>query len=83
MVDTPCTIQTIVYTPIIIILRDILYFFDCSMDLDPTARTTFWGVVIGMGTTWVANMGVNPSSVQRFLSVPSIAAAKRYLAKSN
>lgn len=58
---------------------DITIYF--SLDLDPTTRTTFWGIVIGLGTTWVANMGVNPSSVQRFVAVPSITAAKRYVLK--
>lgn len=48
------------------------------MDIDPTVRATFWGVSIGMGITWISNLGVNPSSVQRFLAVPSIQAARRY-----
>lgn len=48
-----------------------------NMDFNPTARQTFWGVTIGMWATFIGNLGVNPSSVQRFLSLPTYTAVKR------
>lgn len=46
------------------------------MDFDPTVRTTFWGIVVGMSISWMSHLGVSQSSVQRFLSVPTIRDAK-------
>ncbi|KAK5640116.1 hypothetical protein RI129_010927 [Pyrocoelia pectoralis] len=48
-----------------------------NMNSNPTVRQTFWGVVIGMWMTFIGNLGVNPSSVQRFLSLPTYSAVKR------
>ncbi|CAH0545847.1 unnamed protein product [Brassicogethes aeneus] len=53
---------------------DRLEFF--NMDVNPTVRTTFWGICIGLTTHWVSILGVNPSSVQRYMSVPSFSKAK-------
>lgn len=47
------------------------------MDPDPTVRTTFWSVVIGEAFYFVNTLGVSPSSVQRYLSVPTLSAAKK------
>lgn len=47
------------------------------MNLDPTERTTFWGIVVGMTVSWISYLGVTQASVQRFLAVPSLNAAKR------
>ncbi|KAF2883309.1 hypothetical protein ILUMI_22869 [Ignelater luminosus] len=55
--------------------KDRIEFF--NMNLNPTERTTFWTIVFGMTATWISNLGVNPSSIQRFLAVPSYEAAKR------
>lgn len=49
------------------------------MDLDPTVRTTFWGITIGMTGHWINSLGINPSSVQRFMAVPSLRKAKTYV----
>ncbi|KAF5287196.1 hypothetical protein FQA39_LY16015 [Lamprigera yunnana] len=55
--------------------RDRIEFF--NMSLDPTVRQTFWAIVVGMGTTYIGNLAINPSSIQRFLSLPSFDAAKK------
>lgn len=49
------------------------------MDPNPFVRTTFWTVAIGMSTLWVSMMGVNQSSMQRFLAVPDIRKARQTL----
>ncbi|KAK4873454.1 hypothetical protein RN001_015483 [Aquatica leii] len=49
--------------------RNRIEFF--NMNLDPTVRETFWAIVIGMGVTFIGNLGINPSSIQRFLSLPT------------
>ncbi|RZC34409.1 SSF domain containing protein [Asbolus verrucosus] len=53
---------------------DRIEFF--NLNLDPTIRTTFWGITIGMTAHWITSLGVNPSSVQRFMAVPSLKKAK-------
>ncbi|KAF5284019.1 hypothetical protein FQR65_LT13626 [Abscondita terminalis] len=54
---------------------DRIEFF--NMSLDPTIRQTFWGIVFGMGVTYIGNLGINPSSIQRFLSLPTYDQAKK------
>lgn len=49
---------------------DRIVFF--NMDPSPFARNTFWGMSIGMVTTWMAGLGISQMSMQRFLSVPNI-----------
>ncbi|KAF5284018.1 hypothetical protein FQR65_LT13625 [Abscondita terminalis] len=49
--------------------RDRIEFF--NMSLDPTVRQTVWSIVFGMGITFLGNWGINPSSIQRFLSMPT------------
>ncbi|RZC41083.1 SSF domain containing protein [Asbolus verrucosus] len=53
---------------------DRIEFF--NMNPDPTVRTTFWGIIIGMTTSWISGLGINPTSVQRFMTVPSLKKAK-------
>ncbi|KAF5297456.1 hypothetical protein FQR65_LT19726 [Abscondita terminalis] len=48
---------------------DRIEFF--NMSLDPTVRQTVWSIVFGMGITFLGNWGINPSSIQRFLSMPT------------
>lgn len=52
------------------------------MDLDLTVRTTFWSITIGMTGHWINSLGINPSSVQRFMAVPSLHKAKMYVIMS-
>ncbi|KAK5640115.1 hypothetical protein RI129_010926 [Pyrocoelia pectoralis] len=46
-----------------------LEFFNMSMD--PTVRQTFWGAVVGMIFMLIGTLGLNPSTIQRFLSLPT------------
>lgn len=46
------------------------------MDLDPFARNTFWTVAVGTSFTWLAQLGVHPGAIQRFIAVPTHAAAR-------
>ncbi|KAF2886104.1 hypothetical protein ILUMI_20069, partial [Ignelater luminosus] len=41
------------------------------MDLDPTVRTTFWGVVIGHFFIWNCFVCIYQGTIQRFLAVPT------------
>lgn len=50
---------------------------DVNMDPDPTIRATFWSIVLGEGVHFVNSLGASPSSVQRYLALPSLATAKR------
>lgn len=42
-----------------------------SMDLDPTVRTTFWGIVTGNFFVWTCFASIYQGTVQRFLAVPT------------
>lgn len=55
-----------------------LIFFD--MNPSPFARNTFWSMAIGMTVIWLANIGIHPGTVQRFLSVPREIDAKHGIA---
>ncbi|EDS33850.1 sodium/solute symporter [Culex quinquefasciatus] len=46
---------------------------------DPTLRTSFWCVTLGMTTNWIAVFGINQACIQRFLAVPTRKAAKNSL----
>ncbi|XP_065079972.1 sodium-coupled monocarboxylate transporter 1-like [Ochlerotatus camptorhynchus] len=46
---------------------------------DPTLRTTFWSITIGMTTNWLVVFGINQACIQRFLAVPTKDAAKNSL----
>ncbi|XP_034256929.1 sodium-coupled monocarboxylate transporter 1-like isoform X2 [Thrips palmi] len=43
-----------------------------NMDPDPTARHTFWTVVIGNYFNWLASCAVNQAMVQRCLAMPTL-----------
>ena len=42
------------------------------MNPDPLVRTTFWTVFVGSVPDILASHAVAPTSVQRFLSVPTL-----------
>lgn len=52
-------------------------FFFYSFELSLYKRTTFWSMFLGMGLGWVASLGVSEVCVQRFLSLPTLTAAKK------
>ncbi|KYN10745.1 Sodium-coupled monocarboxylate transporter 1 [Trachymyrmex cornetzi] len=43
-----------------------------NMNLDPTVRHTFWGVVVGNYLNWLATCSVNQAMVQRCLAMPNL-----------
>lgn len=47
------------------------------MDPSPFVRTSFWTTAIGLSVLWNASSGVGQTTVQRFLSVPDLKAARR------
>lgn len=49
------------------------------MDPSPFARSTFWGVTVGLTTAWTANISVNQGCMQRFLAVPTLKDAKKWV----
>ena len=53
--------------------------FDFSFSLDPRERHTVWGLTIGAYFTWITIYGVNQSQVQRYLTVPRIQQARKYV----
>ncbi|EDS33847.1 sodium/solute symporter [Culex quinquefasciatus] len=48
-----------------------------NMDPDPSLRSSFWLVSLGLTSMWVSNIGVTPECVQRFLTVPDLSSAKK------
>ncbi|XP_058455249.1 sodium-coupled monocarboxylate transporter 1-like [Malaya genurostris] len=54
-----------------------LIFF--GMNPDPTQRISFWCVIFGLTTNWIAVFGINQACIQRFLAVPTRKAAKNSL----
>lgn len=50
-----------------------------NFKLDPTVRHTFWCLVFGGYFTWMGNYAANQAIVQRYLTLPSLKAAKRCL----
>ncbi|XP_076162294.1 sodium-coupled monocarboxylate transporter 1 isoform X9 [Ptiloglossa arizonensis] len=55
-----------------------IVFFD--MDPDPTVRHTFWTVVVGGYSNWLASCSVNQAMVQRCLSMPDAKKANATIA---
>ncbi|XP_044736106.1 sodium-coupled monocarboxylate transporter 2-like [Chrysoperla carnea] len=51
------------------------------MNLDPalSSRTTFWGYMIGLTISWIADLGVNQGMIQKYLSMPTIKDVKKSL----
>ncbi|KAK3908427.1 Sodium-coupled monocarboxylate transporter 1 [Frankliniella fusca] len=48
-----------------------------NMDTSPYIRATFWNVVFGEGLYFLNSLGVAPSSVQRYLAMPTLGTAKK------
>ncbi|XP_034240033.1 sodium-coupled monocarboxylate transporter 2-like isoform X3 [Thrips palmi] len=48
-----------------------------NMDPNPLTRTTFWSATLGGTFFWLQMLAVQPNSVQRYLAVPTLAAARR------
>ncbi|OAD59039.1 Sodium-coupled monocarboxylate transporter 2 [Eufriesea mexicana] len=51
-----------------------------NMDPSPFIRNSFWGMSIGMTTTWLSGLGISQVSMQRFLAVPNIREAHKAIA---
>ncbi|XP_067672715.1 sodium-coupled monocarboxylate transporter 1-like [Haliotis asinina] len=47
-----------------------------EVNADPTTRHSVWTVVIGGGSLWLSNYGINQAQVQRALSCPSVRKAQ-------
>ncbi|KAF2886735.1 hypothetical protein ILUMI_19438 [Ignelater luminosus] len=50
-----------------------------TMDLDPTARISFWSAAIGSVTTFTTFVATSPYTVQRFLAVKSLKESRKEL----
>ncbi|XP_014468065.1 PREDICTED: sodium-coupled monocarboxylate transporter 1-like [Dinoponera quadriceps] len=48
-----------------------------NMDPSPFVRNSFWGMSVGLVTTWLASLGISQVSMQRFLAVPNIKEAQK------
>ncbi|XP_058448375.1 sodium-coupled monocarboxylate transporter 1-like [Malaya genurostris] len=48
-----------------------------NMDPDPSLRSSFWLVSVGLTSMWISNIGVTPECIQRFLTVPDLSSAKK------
>lgn len=49
------------------------------MNPNPFLRHTFWTVSVGMFFNWVAQIGIHPGAVQRFVALPSYNKARKSL----
>lgn len=49
------------------------------MDPDPTSRSTFLSVTIGLTSMWICLIGVTPECTTRFLSVSTYSESKKVL----
>uniref|UniRef100_A0A182U0H1 Sodium/solute symporter n=1 Tax=Anopheles melas TaxID=34690 RepID=A0A182U0H1_9DIPT len=50
-----------------------------SFNLDPTARNTFWTLLIGGTFFWTSTNSINQNMMQRYLSLPSLGSARKAL----
>ncbi|XP_055643089.1 sodium-coupled monocarboxylate transporter 1-like isoform X1 [Toxorhynchites rutilus septentrionalis] len=48
-----------------------------DFDPDPTSRSTFWNLFIGGAFFWTSTNSINQNMVQRYLSLPTLRAARR------
>lgn len=48
-----------------------------NFELDPTTRHTFWSLALGGYFMWMGNYAANQAIVQRYLTLPTVKAAKR------
>lgn len=49
----------------------------CSTTLDLSTRHTIWNILTGYTITMISYTALNPSSMNRIMSLPSIKQAKR------
>jgi hypothetical protein len=49
------------------------------MDPNPFLRNTFWTVSIGTMFQWVAQLGIHPGAIQRFVALPTYSKARSSL----
>ncbi len=54
----------------------IIFEFFFSMNPDPLVRNTFWTVTMGGFCLTLTAIAIHPGSVQRFISLPTIAKAE-------
>ncbi|XP_049535138.1 sodium-coupled monocarboxylate transporter 1-like [Anopheles darlingi] len=50
-----------------------------DFNLDPTARNTFWTLLIGGTFFWTSTNAINQNMMQRYLSLPSLGSARKAL----
>nr|XP_019560668.2 sodium-coupled monocarboxylate transporter 1-like [Aedes albopictus] len=50
-----------------------------NFNLDPTERTTIWAIFFGGGSFWIAKNSIHQMMIQRYLSLPSLADARKAL----
>ncbi|XP_050096348.1 sodium-coupled monocarboxylate transporter 1-like [Anopheles aquasalis] len=50
-----------------------------DFNLDPTERNTFWTLLIGGTFFWTSTNAINQNMMQRYLSLPSLGAARKAL----
>uniref|UniRef100_A0A182PQR2 Uncharacterized protein n=1 Tax=Anopheles epiroticus TaxID=199890 RepID=A0A182PQR2_9DIPT len=50
-----------------------------DFNLDPTARNTFWTLLIGGTFFWTSTNSINQNMMQRYLSLPSLGSARKAL----
>ncbi|KAK4876940.1 hypothetical protein RN001_009446 [Aquatica leii] len=48
-----------------------------DFDLDPTRRDGFWAFIIGCTVSWIVDISINQSTIQRLMAVPTINDAKK------
>ncbi|XP_059618255.1 sodium-coupled monocarboxylate transporter 1-like [Phlebotomus argentipes] len=48
----------------------------CSMNASPVVRVSFWTIAVGNPFTLLFHLGLNPTSIQRYITVPSFEAAR-------
>ncbi|XP_062554686.1 sodium-coupled monocarboxylate transporter 2-like isoform X2 [Armigeres subalbatus] len=48
-----------------------------KLSFDPTERTTIWAIFFGGGSFWIAKNSIHQMMIQRYLSLPSLADARK------
>ena len=59
--------------------RPLTLAFPCSLDPNPTKRHSLWSVVIGGSFYWLSMFCANQASIQKYLSVESLAQVRSAL----
>lgn len=60
-------------------ITDLVWLFIFRMDPNPFLRNTFWTVSIGTIFQWIAQLGIHPGAVQRFVALPTYNKARSSL----